>query len=460
MDFFSKLATVAEIPGFNWKGLVVAFTAGQFAFDTYLNIRQYNFLKNDKPQTPEDGDEETFFKTQRYQLTKQRFSIFTGAYSFITNVAFLKFNVLPKLYYATGQFISTYAVKFGFLKWFASPTPQSVVTFLALQVLSSIISLPLSYYSTFVIEEKFGFNKQTKVLFFTDFLKTQVLSFAIGTPIILGFVKIIEYFGDAFFLYVWSFFFVVQIFMMTIAPIVIMPLFNKFTPLEDGSLKTKIEDLAKSLSFPLSKLFVIDGSKRSSHSNAFFTGLPWSKRIVLFDTLIEQASSDEEIVAVIGHEIGHWAKNHLAKTLVVLQGNLSLIFFLFSAFFRNKSFYESFGFDTTSPTSLFADRNNLPIIIGFILFLDILKPLEFFTTFGSNLLSRKHEYEADEYATDLGMGEDLSSGLVTLFKENKSSARSDPLYSAYHYSHPLLPERLAAIRARIESNKTAEKKDQ
>lgn len=411
---------------------------------------------NDKPSKDLEGlsDEETFRKTQTYQIAKQKFSIISGVYEFVQNFATIQFNILPKIYYATGRFLSLYAPKYAITRWIfgpigLGPTPQSVLTFLTLQLITSIINLPVSYYSTFVLEERFGFNKQTKKIFFTDILKGQALSFIIGTPVMLGFVKIVEYFGDSFFAYLWAFFFALQIFMMTIAPVVIMPLFNKFTPLEDGSLKTKIEALAKSLNFPLSKLFVIDGSKRSSHSNAFFTGLPWSKRIVLYDTLIEQ-SSEEEIVAVLGHEIGHWAKSHLFKTLVVSQTHISLIFFLFSAFFRNVSFYQSFGFDTFSAeTILTGGKPQLPILMGFMLFMDILKPMEFVTTFLTNLLSRKHEYEADEFATDLGMGEDLCTGLTTLFKENLSSANSDPLYSAYHYSHPLLPERLRAIKLRM-----------
>lgn len=447
------------MPGFNWKNLVLAFSTGHFLFNLYVDCRQLKYLKNEKPnpELKDISDEETHAKTQKYQVAKQEFSIFSSVYSFVQNISIIQFNVIPKVYYAVGGFLATYGPKYAATRWLlgaGGPTPTSVVTFLLLSVINSFISLPLSYYSTFVLEEKFGFNKQTKGLFISDFIKSQVLAFAIGTPVMIGFVKIINYFGDQFFVYVWSAFFVFQIVMMTIAPIVIMPLFNKFTPLEDGTLKTKIEDLAKSVNFPLTKLFVIDGSKRSSHSNAYFTGLPWSKRIVLFDTLIEH-SEEDEIVAVIGHEIGHWALNHLTKTLVVMQANISLMFFLFGAFFRNVSFYQSFGFQFNG----LVDRSQLPILAGFMLFLDILTPLEFVTTFLSNLLSRKHEYEADKYATDLGMGLQLGSGLKKLFKENLSSAGADPLYSAYHYSHPLLVERLRAIKTEMAAKETQAKKE-
>lgn len=451
---------MADAPGFNWKGLVMGFSTGHFLFNIYLDYRQYKFLKTDKPspELKDVLDTETFEKTQKYQLAKQQFSLFSSVYSFTQNILFTQFNALPKLYYVVEGFLASVGPKYAVTRWLfgaGGPTPTSVLTFLVLNVIHAVLNLPISYYSTFVLEEKFGFNKETKSIFIKDFLKSQFLSFAIGTPVMIGFIKIINYFGDKFFVYIWSAFFVFQIVMMTIAPILIMPLFNKFTPLEDGSLKTKIENLAKSLSFPLSKLFVVDGSTRSSHSNAYFTGLPWSKRIVLFDTLIEH-SSEDEIVAILGHEIGHWALSHLTKTLVMIQANISLMFFSFGAFFRNISFYESFGFKFDHTL---AARSQLPILVGFMLFLDILTPLEFATTFLSNLLSRKHEYEADEYATNLGMGEELASGLKKLFKENLSSAGADPLYSAYHHSHPLLPDRLKAIKVNIAARELEAKKE-
>lgn len=438
---------VADRPGFNWKGLVLGSTVGHYLFDSYLEYRQYNFLLGYKPKP--DADEETVKTVQKareYHLAKSRFRLFSSAIDFVINFSTIKFNLLPKLYSSVGNLLSKVS---SAPLWLVGSTSQSIFLFLGVQVISSLVTLPLRYYSTFVLEEKFGFNKTTKKVFFTDIIKEQVLSVVIGAPVMAAFIKIVEYFGDSFFVYVWAAFFTFQIFMISIAPSLIMPLFNKFTPLEDGSLKTRINALAAQVKFPLTKLFLIDGSKRSSHSNAYFTGLPWSKRIVLFDTLIEK-SSEDEIVAVIGHEIGHWAKSHLLKTLIFSQANLSLIFLLFSAFFRNNSFYTSFGF---------APVANQPIIIGFMLFMDVLKPVECVMGFLSNVISRKHEYEADAYAVDLDYGKDLCSALQVLVKENLSIEGADPLYSAYHHSHPLTPERVSMIQKLMKQKEDAEKKE-
>lgn len=178
--------------------------------------------------------------------------------------------------------------------------------------------MPPSYYSTFVLEEKFGFNKQTLKLWITDMLKSQALMVALGTPLLSAFLKIIQVTGTKFFYYLWLFSIVVQIFAIAVYPTFILPLFNKLSPLEPGQLKSGVEALAKRLSFPLNSLYVIDGSKRSAHSNAYFFGLPWKKHIVIYDTLIEK-SEPEEVVAVLGHELGHWSLSHTTKLFGIAQ---------------------------------------------------------------------------------------------------------------------------------------------
>lgn len=180
------------------------------------------------------------------------------------------------------------------------------------------MSLPTSYYQTFVLEEKFGFNKQTLKLWITDMLKSQALMVALGTPLLSAFLKIVQSTGTQFFYYLWVFAIVVQLFGITIYPIFILPLFNKLSPLEPGELKTGVEALATKLKFPLSNLYVIDGSKRSAHSNAYFFGLPWKKHIVIYDTLIEK-SEPQEVVAVLGHELGHWSLSHTTKLFGIAQ---------------------------------------------------------------------------------------------------------------------------------------------
>jgi len=295
------------------------------------------------------------------------------------------------------------------------------------------LNLPTSIYSTFVLEEKFGFNKQTPGLFVADLLKTQALGVVIGGPVLAAFLKIVSYFGNNFFYYLWLFVVAFQVVMIAVYPTIIQPLFNKLTPLEEGKLKTDVETLSASLQFPLKHLYVIDGSKRSAHSNAYFYGLPWSKHIVLYDTLIEKAE-EPEVVAVLAHELGHWALNHTTKTLVIAQVHLFIIFALFSAFIDNNSLYYSFGF-----------YNEKPAMIGFLLFNFILGPVDSVVQLAMNYWSRKNEYEADAFATRLNRSQELARALVKLQVQNLSTMDTDHIYSMLHYSHPTLAERLGAL---------------
>lgn len=374
---------------------------------------------------------ETFDKSQDYSRAKARFSFFTDAYSLAKNLWMIKYDLLPKFWSVSGSVMSFIAPVLP--KFMGGGITQSIIFTLVTVLFSTVTSLPVDYYGTFVLEEKYGFNKSTVSLWVSDLFKQIALNFVLVPPFLAGFLKIIDHFGQSFILYACGFVLVAQLFLMTVFPTLIQPLFNKFTPLEDGELKTAIEDLAKKQGFPLSKLYVIDGSKRSGHSNAYFTGLPWSKQIVLFDTLIEHSTVDET-VAVLAHEIGHWKLNHLMKMIIFSQGNLFLMFSLFSAFLENNSLFQSFGFFGIKP-----------VVVGFLLFSDIFKPVEAVLQFANNLLIRKHEYEADEYAKQCGYTDDLGKSLIKLNVENLSYMDVDWLYSAYHRSHPILAERLDAI---------------
>lgn len=221
--------------------------------------------------------------------------------------------------------------------------------------------------------------------------------------------------------------------MITIYPIFILPLFNKLSPLEPSKLKTDVEDLATRLKFPLKHLYSIDGSKRSAHSNAYFYGLPWSKHIVIYDTLMQKASS-EEVVAVLAHELGHWSRGHTTKLFGIAQAHLFYVFALFSVFIGNLSLYRAFGFHA-----------HQPIIVGFILFGDVLAPMDTVVKLLMNVLSRKFEYQADEFAVGLGYSKDLARSLIKLQVQNLATMDADWLFSSYHYTHPILPERLAAL---------------
>lgn len=426
------------MPGFNWKSLILGFTVGQYAFSTYLSYRQYRVLCKPEPPAEMKGvvDDATFKKTQAYGRAKAQFGFVTSFYSLIQNVSIIKFDLLPKVFDLSGNLLALAP------KWVPKGMgAQSIAMMFGLSFVSTLLDLPFSLYSTFVLEEKFGFNKQTLTLFFTDMIKSQVLGIVIGTPLMAVMLKIVDYFGDKFFFYLWLFAVIFQIAAIALYPTLIQPLFNKLTPLEDGDLKKSIESLAISVDFPLTKLYVIDGSKRSSHSNAYFTGMPWSKHIVIYDTLIEK-STVAEVTAVLAHEIGHWALSHVLKLLLVGQTHLLFVFTLFSAFIKNKSLYNSFGF-----------YNQYPILVGFVLFNDILQPLDSILTFAMNLMSRTFEYQADSYAVKLNYADDLSKALIGLHVENLGTIDADWLYSSYHYSHPILPERLKALGFKSESKK-------
>jgi len=267
---------------------------------------------------------------------------------------------------------------------FSGEISQSLLFVYLFGLIDLVLGLPFSYYHSFVLEEKFGFNKMTVKLWLTDMLKGQALTIAFGIPLGSAFLAIIKKTGESFFYYLWLFMFIVQVSAITIYPILIVPMFNKLEPMKPGSLKDAVEALASKLDFPLGELQVIDGSKRSSHSNAYFTGLPWKKKIVIYDTLIEK-STEKEIEAVLAHELGHWKMGHTMRLLGISQVHLFYIFTLFSVFIKNGSVYSDFGF-----------RKERPVMIGFLLFNEILSPTDAILKLVMNIWTRSMEYEAGE----------------------------------------------------------------
>lgn len=293
----------------------MGFSVGQYLFETFLTFRQYRILQQPSPPAvlSKEVSQEVFDKSQAYGRAKAQFSIVDGLYSQLQNIAFIHFDVLPKLWSWSGDLLLRFAPE-----RFTGEISHSIVFVLTFMVVGQVLRLPSSIYHTFVLEEKFGFNKQTPQLFVTDLLKSQLLAFVLAPPILAGFLAIIQKTGNQFFYYLWAFAAGLQVFMITIYPIAILPLFNKLSPLEDGKLKTGVEALAASLKFPLHELYVIDGSKRSAHSNAYFFGLPWKKHIVIYDTLIEKSES-EEVIAVLAHELGHWKLGHTTSLFGISQ---------------------------------------------------------------------------------------------------------------------------------------------
>ncbi|KZP23906.1 hypothetical protein FIBSPDRAFT_785159 [Athelia psychrophila] len=431
----------------NWKGYVQGFSWTVTLFETYLLIRQYPLYSKTEPPAvlaahfPAGSD--TFQKSQKYGKDKATYSIFSGLYRQCIDSAMIHFGFYAWSWATAGTLLG----KFGYGPEYE--IVQSIVFVGVLVFVSTIPSLPLSVYSTFVLEEKHGFNKTTPGLFITDMIKSWALGIVIGSPFLAAFLYVFQWAGDRFVPWLMAFLLTFQMSMVILYPTVIQPLFNKLSPLRDGDLRNRIEALATKLRFPLTHLYEIDGSKRSSHSNAYFFGLPWSKHIVIFDTLIKQ-SAPEEVEAVLAHELGHWYYLHPTKMLAVSQLHIFTILALFPAFLHAPPLLRSFDF----PKAVAAHP---PTIIAFLLFQMILTPLEAFVGIGMNALSRKFEWEADAFACELQdklddpemktMGDRLGKALITLHVENLSTVWVDWLYSAYHHSHPTLMERLKGLES-------------
>ncbi|MCJ1373448.1 hypothetical protein MMC20_004676 [Loxospora ochrophaea] len=430
MDLLQRLARFLDRPNFPWKGLIVGFSVGQYLFEGFLSLRQYKILQQKKPPKALEGEvsQEVFDKSQAYGRAKAKFGFLSSLYGQIQNIGFIYYDVLPKLWDLTGSWMMRYIPA-----KYSGEIVHTLIFFFTFNIITTVLNLPISYYSTFVLEEKFGFNKQTVKLWITDMLKGQALMVVLGAPLLSAFLAIVQKTGNGFFYYLWLFGIGVQIFAITVYPIFILPLFNKLSPLPEGQLKVGVEGLARRLQFPLKELYVIDGSKRSAHSNAYFFGLPWKKHIVIYDTLIEK-SETEEVVAVLSHELGHWSLSHTTKLFGIAQFHMFYLFALFSVFINNRSLYESFGFYKDSP-----------IIIGFILFSDALAPMDTVVKLLMNILSRKFEFEADAFAVKLGYPKELAKSLIKLQIQNLATMDADWLYASYHFSHPILPERLGAL---------------
>ncbi|PHT40831.1 hypothetical protein CQW23_19685 [Capsicum baccatum] len=416
---------------FPYLEAVIGFMILMYIFESYLDVRQHAAHKLPTLPKPLVGviSQEKFEKSRSYSLDKSYFHFVHEFVTIVMDSSILYFRILPWFWKRSGEFLV-------YLGLNAENEIFHTLSFLAgVMVWSQITDLPFSLYSTFVIEARHGFNKQTMWLFFRDMIKGIALSIVIGPPIVAAIIVIVQKGGPYLAIYLWGFMLILSLVMMTIYPVLIAPLFNKFTQLPQGELRLKIENLASSLKFPLKKLFVVDGSTRSSHSNAYMYGFFKNKRIVLYDTLIQQCKNDEEIVAVIAHELGHWKLNHTMYSFIAVQILTFLQFGGYTLVRNSKDLFQSFGFDTQ------------PVLIGLIIFQHTVIPLQHLVSFGLNLVSRAFEFQADAFAKKLGYAEPLRAGLVKLQEENLSAMNTDPWYSAYHYSHPPLVERLAAIDA-------------
>ncbi len=316
----------------------------------------------------------------------------------------------------------------------SQPLLAGVGVLLGLTLISSSVELPLSFYSQFRIESRFGFNRQTPAGFFGDLLKQTLLGLAIGGPLILLVLWLMGIMGDNWWLWVWAVWMGFNLLLLTVYPTLIAPLFNKFTPLADENLKQRIEALLARAGFHASGVFVMDGSRRSSHGNAYFTGLGKNKRIVFYDTLLTQLTP-EQIEAVLAHELGHFKRRHIIKR-IGLMFFLSLVMLgLLSVLKEAGWFYQGLGVSSqTDATALALFFLTLPV------FLFPLSPL-------MSLYSRKHEFEADAFAASLTHPGHLISALVRLYRDNAATLTPDPVYSLFYDSHPKAVERIGKLES-------------
>ena len=315
----------------------------------------------------------------------------------------------------------------------SSPIFQGLLGISLLHLAGTLLSLPFSWYDTFHIEAKYGFNKTTPGVFIADQIKGLVLGALIGLPVLALLLWLFGTFPGAW-LWAWLAVTVLVLALQYIAPRYLMPLFNKFTPLEDGPLKTAIQSLSEKCTFPVKELFVIDGSRRSTKGNAFFAGFGNNKRIALYDTLIEK-HPEPELLAVLAHEIGHFKRGHIGQRLVVAVIQLAVIFLLMGTVLGNPGLHAAFGLSH-------------PVLwLGFVFFMILVEPVQTILGILSGLWSRKHEYEADAYAAAATGGPaDMTAALKRLARDTLSNLTPHPLTVFLHYSHPPMIQRLAALR--------------
>lgn len=382
-------------------------------------------IKSLRPDVPEEFqgvfDPDVYRKSQDYTKTVTTFSNITSTFNLILILSFWfasGFNLLD---------VSIQSLNLGFLL-------SGLIYIGSLVLLQALVSLPFRIYSTFIIEEQFGFNKTTTKIFVLDLIKETLLTILLGGPMIAGLLLIFYHVGSSGWLLCWLLSIVFILFIQYIAPTWIMPLFNKFTPLEEGELKQAILSYADSVRFPLMGVFSMDGSKRSTKTNAFFTGFGKQKRIALFDTLINKHTMDE-LVAILAHEIGHYKKHHIIKGMIFTILHTGIIFFLMSLFIGNQGLFDSFYME------------NVSVYVSLVLFMLLYSPVELIVGIFSQLISRKHEYEADHFAAETtAHPESMIAALKKLSVDNLSNLTPHPFYVFLNYSHPPVLERIKAMK--------------
>lgn len=366
-------------------------------------------------------------KAADYTAAKTRLALFASSFDGLVLLAFTLGGGI--------QFIADF-----WQSRFDSPIALGMAIIVSVMMLTSLFEMPFSLYRTFVIESRFGFNKMTFALYLVDALKGTLIGAVLGLPLLYGVLWLMDRMGDQWWLYVWGVWVTFNLLILFIYPSFIAPLFNKFQPMQDEALKSRIEALLAKCGFTSSGLFVMDGSRRSSHGNAYFTGFGKTKRIVFFDTLLQRLSPSE-IEAVLAHELGHFKRRHVVQR-IVLTFALSLVFlWVLAQLMHSDWFYLGLGV-TPSSGSGQAASTALALLLFFMvmpMFSFLLHPL-------SSAFSRRHEFQADAYAAAQTDARDLSSALVKLYQDNAATLTPDPLYSTFYDSHPPALARIAHLQ--------------
>lgn len=406
--------------------LFLAIIVGTIIFEYVLSFvsRQLN-LKSLTTNLPEEFvgfyDEEKYAKSQNYTRANASFGRISSTFNFLL--------ILIVIFLGLFDTLDQYARSFGY-----SPLITGLIFFGIITIIQDVLSTPFSLYSTFIIEEEYGFNKSTPKIYVMDKLKSYLLLLLLGVPLISAILYFFESLENAW-LYAWGLMSLLSVVMPKIYTQFIAPMFNKFTPLEGGELRDMIEDYSKKVDFPLTEVYVVDGSKRSAHSNAYFTGFGKNKRIVLFDTLMDN-HTNEEILAILAHEVGHYKKKHIIKGMITSILHSGIMLYILGLFIKMPELHSAMGMSAEQPS----------VYAGLIFFSLLYAPIELVLSIMFNMLSRKHEFEADEYsAQTLKNTSHMISGLKNLTVKNLGNLTPHPLPVFLSYSHPPVLDRISAL---------------
>tara|TARA_R110002012_G_scaffold314812_1_gene527884 strand:- start:569 stop:1807 length:1239 start_codon:yes stop_codon:yes gene_type:complete len=401
--------------------IIIAIIIIDFIIDKILDTLNAKHFDDPIPQELSDVyNKEEYEKSQRYKKERYRFGIITSTFSVLLTLGFIIFDGFAWVDDIARNFTDNAIL-------------VALIFFGIIMIGSDILTTPFSWYSTFVIEEKYGFNKTTKKTFFLDKIKGWFMMIILGGGILALIVWFYQFAGNDFWWYAWILVAVFSIFLNMFYAKLIVPLFNKQSPLEEGSLRTKIETYAKSVGFTLDNIFIIDGSKRSTKANAYFSGFGKEKRITLFDTLVKDLE-EEEIVAVLAHEVGHYKKNHIIVNLLASILTTGFTLWLLSLFVGSPALSQALGVEEPS------------FHIGLIAFGILYSPISEITGLLMNYLSRKFEYQADNYAKNTYGAAPLISSLKKLTKNSLSNLTPHKAYVFMHYSHPTLLQRFRNLK--------------